>query len=74
MTTAQMRASVHEAYSGNGWGHKVDNMSDIQVQAVYFSLLERGMFNKPPNKKQSTSEQPKSIFDPAPSGEQLSFF
>ena len=56
MTVLQMRELVRKAYSGNGWGHKVDNMSDIQVQAVYFSLLERGMFDKKPAPTKSNKE------------------
>jgi hypothetical protein len=77
-----MRAAVYEAYSGNGWGHKVDNMSDVQVQAVYFSMLERGLFDRlkkdssckkqpNPEPKKTTTE---SMFEPPPAGEQLSFF
>ena len=73
MTVAQMRAAVHEAYSGNGWGHKVDNMSDIQVQAVYFSLLERGMFDKKPvDIPKKATEEPKTFEHYT--GEQISLF
>ena len=46
MTTAQMRAAVHDAYPGKPWQTKVNNMSDIQIQAVYLSMSERGHFDK----------------------------
>ena len=73
MTVQQMRAAVHEAYSGNGWGHKVDSMSDIQVQAVYFSLLERGMLDKKPAKNQTKPKTESKGFEPYV-GEQISLF
>ena len=58
MTVAQMRVAVYEAYQGNGWHKKVDNMSDVQVQAVYFSLLDRGFFDrKPPAKTNQYGEK-----------------
>ena len=75
MTIQQMRAAVHEAYSGNGWGRKVDNMSDVQVQAVYFSLVERGHFDKKkednPPKPEPKAEIPQ--FKPF-IGDQISLF
>ena len=74
MNIIRMRAMVREAYAGNGWTDKVDKMSDIQVQAVYFSLLERGAFNKKkpepiPHKTKQTSEEYKPFI-----GSQLSIF
>lgn len=46
MTVAQMRAAVYDAYDGKNWKAKVNSMSDIQVQAVYLSMSERGFFDK----------------------------
>ena len=75
MTVSQMRAAVHEAYSGNGWGHKVANMSDIQVRAVYFSLLDRGMLdNKPVKKPTKPAPKEESKTFEHYTGEQLSLF
>ena len=72
MTVNQMRAWVREAYAGNGWEHKVDNMSDIQVQAVYFSLLERGMLDK---KKQQPTQNKQKVEEFEPFiGSQISIF
>lgn len=74
MTVAQMRAAVHDAYPGKPWQNKVNNMSDIQVQAIYFSLSERGAFNK--EKPAPTPNKPKAesgTFEPF-IGEQISFF
>lgn len=51
MTVPQMRAAVHDAYEGKAWRNKVNNMSDIQVQAVYLSMSERGFFNQKIEKK-----------------------
>lgn len=78
MTIQQMRAAVYDVYSGNGWGQKVDNMSDIQVQAVYFSLLERGMIGEPKPTKVQTKPEPKKdpnqpSFEPF-IGKQMSMF
>lgn len=39
MMTTQMRQAIKKAYSGDSWGRKVDSMSDAQVIAVYFRLL-----------------------------------
>lgn len=39
MTTPQMRQAIKNAYSGKNWAQKVINMSDEQVIAVYFRLL-----------------------------------
>ena len=74
MTIQQMRVAVHEAYAGNGWGRKVDNMSDVQVQAVYFSLVERGHFDK---KKEDIPPKPEPKPEPAFKpfiGDQISLF
>ena len=46
MTVAQMRRAVHDVYEGKAWRDKVNSMSDIQVQAVYLSFSERGLFDK----------------------------
>lgn len=40
MSIAQMRAYVIEAYRGDRWKHKVNNMADRQVMAIYFRLVE----------------------------------
>lgn len=42
MTTPQMRQAIKKAYSGDSWDRKVNNMSDGQVIAVYFRLLNDG--------------------------------
>lgn len=41
MTAAQMRCVIYDAYPGDSWHEKVNNMPDDQVVAVYFSLLNR---------------------------------
>lgn len=71
MTVAQMRVAVHDAYEGKAWRDKVNSMSDIQVQAVYLSLSERGFFDK--NKKPVQPKTEKQAFEPY-IGEQISLF
>ena len=73
MTTAQMRAAVHDAYPGKAWRTKVNNMSDIQVQAVYLSMSERGAFNKKIEKKPVEPKIDIPTFEPF-IGTQLSIF
>lgn len=75
MTVPQMRATVRDAYNGKSWKYKVDRMSDVQVQAVYFSLRERGAFDKKPveyNKYGEKLEKPLA-YEPYV-GSQLSIF
>lgn len=43
MDTKQMRIILKKQYNGaRKWQTKVDNMSDSQVQAVYFRMLRAG--------------------------------
>lgn len=42
MTNADMRGWVKSAYPSNTWKKKVDKMSDEQIVAVYYSLVQRG--------------------------------
>lgn len=76
MTTAQMRAAVHDAYPSKAWKTKVNNMPDIQVQAIYLSMSERGFFNK--NKPAKTNQYGEKLAEPLRYepyiGEQLSMF
>lgn len=48
MTVAQMRYELknHTKYSGHKWSHKIDNMSDSQVMAIYFRMSVAGEFLK----------------------------
>lgn len=48
MDVHQMRYLVKQAYSGKKWKQKVDNMSDGQVTALYYSLARRGKFGGTP--------------------------
>lgn len=36
-----MRTKVRAAYSGDKWKHKVDNMPDYQIMAIYFKLIKK---------------------------------
>ena len=51
LSVEDMRAAIAEVYKGGRWLYKVENMPDNQVIAVYYSFLEKGMFDKP--KRQS---------------------
>lgn len=42
MTAFQMRDWVKSAYDGPAWKTKVNNMTDEQIVAVYFSLVKQG--------------------------------
>lgn len=39
MSVEQMRAAILKVYSGDRWAYKVKRMSDKQVIAVYYRLL-----------------------------------
>lgn len=52
-----MRLLVSKAYKGPKWKYKVQNMTDRQVIALYFSFCEKGKFDKKPEKP----VQPKHI-------------
>ena len=45
MTAAQMRCAIYDAYPGDSWHEKVNNMSDNQVVAVYMRFLAKGQFS-----------------------------
>ena len=48
MNAFQMRDIVSNVYHTPNWKKKVKDMSDGQVQALYFSFLRRNqIFNKP---------------------------
>ena len=52
MSVQQMRAAIYEVYPGRSWKEKVNNMSDAQVIAVYYSFLETGKFDRKPAAKE----------------------
>lgn len=60
-----MREKISDLYSGLGWRDKVARMYDDQVIAIYYSCLERGMFDKPSASKSLNGKRAKqlSIFD-----------
>ena len=41
-----MKNKVKDAYPTSDWAMRVDNMKSSQIQAIYFSLKERGAFDK----------------------------
>lgn len=42
MSTEQMRAEITKTYQGADWVEKVKKMTDQQVIAVYYRLLDQG--------------------------------
>ena len=46
MSVEQMRNVILDAYSGDSWKLRVSKMSDEQVIAVYYKLLDTGKLNK----------------------------
>lgn len=42
MTSNAMRDWVKSAYYGRGWKARVDRMTDMQIVAVYNSLIKQG--------------------------------
>ena len=68
MSVQQMRAAIYEVYSGRRWKIKVQNMSDAQVIAVYYSFLEKGKFltpgeDRPWNEKPTEPYTPEVLSD-----------
>lgn len=58
MTIEQMReklANVPEYSASKAWKEKVKKMKNSQVTAVYFSFLNRGVFNTKPRKSEQLS-------------------
>ena len=56
MTIDQMRTHITEKYKGDGWANRVKRMSDRQVCAIYYRMLEdekkkeqQAMFRDPAN-------------------------
>ncbi len=45
------RAVVAAEYPSRGWAKKVDNMSDIQVHAIYLKIIARQEQEKTDNDK-----------------------
>lgn len=51
MTIKEMREKlVMTKYDSPGWKKTVEGMKDRQVVAVYFSFLNRGVFEKKPER------------------------
>lgn len=46
-----MKNAVKDAYPTSDWAARVDAMSVAQIQAIYFSLKERGALDKRKNEK-----------------------
>lgn len=46
MSIDQMRHEVAKAYSGEKWKHKVKNMPDDQILAIYTRFLNSGKLKK----------------------------
>lgn len=42
MSVEQMRSEIAKAYQGDDWAKKVKKMTDAQVIAVYYRLLDQG--------------------------------
>lgn len=59
MTVRDMRDYILSMYPGERWTHKVAEMDDNQVMAVYFSMKKKGQQPIKENKK----EKQLSIFD-----------
>lgn len=72
MTVEEMRAAIAQLY-GPGWKWRVSGMSENQVIAVYFSLLERGAFDKK-STKPAKKAKVEGKFEPFGPGVQLSLF
>lgn len=45
MEVWQMREKIAEVYDGPAWRIKVSKMEDDQVIAIYYSFLEKGVFD-----------------------------
>lgn len=46
-----MKNNVKDAYPTSDWAQRVDNMKPAQIQAIYFSLKERGALDHRKNEK-----------------------
>ena len=46
LSVQQMRNLIQSAYSGAGWKHRVERMSDGQVVAVYNRMAAKGKFDE----------------------------
>lgn len=57
MTVEAMRDKISRVYDGPKWKYKVRNMPRRQVIAIYYSMLEKGTFNKPDVKKNLTGPE-----------------
>lgn len=52
MDVSKMRDHISKMYPGDSWKHKVANMRDNQVMAVYFSMKKKGQEPIKENKKE----------------------
>lgn len=68
MTIDQMRSYIAGVYKGPFWKDKVSKMDEGQVVAIYYSFLERGVFDKKPEPKPATP-----VHIEEPTFEQLAF-
>lgn len=51
MSVEQMREAIKKVYEGIAWKVRCNRMRDSQVIAIYYSFLEKGVFNKRKEKK-----------------------
>lgn len=51
MTVERMRCCVCEAYDNSTWSYKVEKMSDNQVIAIYYRMLDKGYFHNEKNSR-----------------------
>lgn len=59
MSVDEMRCCIADVYTSYSWRHRVANMPEHQVISIYYSFLERGVFEQPPKKGLSPRERAK---------------
>ena len=46
MSVAEMRRAIGKVYDGEKWKEKVRNMSDAQVTAIYYKMINAGQIKR----------------------------
>ena len=58
VTVQYMRSAISDVYPSRNWREEVNVMPDNRVIAIYYSFLERGVFDKGPPKKLQPKQEP----------------
>ena len=62
MSVDQMRSEISRVYDSWNWRERVKRMSDAQVKAIYFRMLNDGTLEKSKERRRSAGRQ-MTIFD-----------